>query len=168
MSQNKQIIIRKKTDVSTDVKTPVKTEDDNSTVISTPLSVEVKKSKVKFSIQDDKTKKTVKKHLNENKNSVDIFDVDNVDYRYIMTHYDFSKNKSRPVITQYEKALMIGKRATQIERGCHPNVKVLIGQSPIQIAEEELRQRKIPFIIERTIGTTHEYWKPVDMEVDLD
>lgn len=166
MSQKKQIVIKKKTES----KTGIKTKDDVSTVTSTPLSlsVDTKQSKVKFNINDEKSKKLVKKHLNENKNGIDIFDVDNVDYRYIMTHYDFSKNRSRPVITQYEKALMIGKRATQIERGCHPNVKVLSGQSAIQIAEEELRQRKIPFIIERTIGTTHEYWKPIDMEVDLD
>lgn len=164
MSEKKQVIIRKKTD------TKVKTDDQ----------VDLKKqSKVKFTIPvvdttDDnkanellqKSKKITKK--TENKSSVNIFDVDNVDYRYIMTHYDFSKNKSRAIITQYEKALMIGKRATQIERGCHPNVKVLLGQTPIQIAEEELRQRKIPFIIERTIGTLHEYWKPIDMEIDLD
>ncbi len=167
MSEKKQVIIRKKTDSKV-----------KSTVVSSNDLVEPKKqSKVKFNVTDSvddsqhaetlqKNKKIVKKP--EAKAAVNIFDVNNVDYRYIMTHYEFSKNKSRPVITQYEKALMIGKRATQIERGCHPNVKVLPGQTPIQIAEEELRQRKIPFIIERTIGTSHEYWKPIDMEIDLD
>lgn len=163
MSDKKKVIIRKKTDLK-----------EKSTVISEELVEPKKQLKVKFNVNDNshqdesmqKSKKITKK--TENKSSVNIFDVDNVDYRYIMTHYDFSKNKSRAVITQYEKALMIGKRATQIERGCHPNVKVLLGQTPIQIAEEELRQRKIPFIIERTIGTLHEYWKPIDMEIDLD
>jgi DNA-directed RNA polymerase subunit K/omega len=167
MSQKKQVVIRKKTES--------KVKD---TVISEELLDSKKQSKVKFNViessEDNKTHETVQKtkkiikKANDTKSSLNIFDVDNVDYRYIMTHYDFSKNKSRAVITQYEKALMIGKRATQIERGCHPNVKVLQGQTPIHIAEEELRQRKIPFIIERTIGSSHEYWKPIDMEIDLD
>lgn len=167
MSQKKQVVIRKKT------------EKVKDTVISEELLDTKKQSKIKFTVPvtestDNKTHDTVQKSkkiikkANDTKSSLNIFDVDNVDYRYIMTHYDFSKNKSRAVITQYEKALMIGKRATQIERGCHPNVKVLPGQTPIHIAEEELRQRKIPFIIERTIGSAREYWKPIDMEIDLD
>jgi DNA-directed RNA polymerase I, II, and III subunit RPABC2 len=83
-------------------------------------------------------------------------------------NYDFTKNKTMAKITKYEKALLIGKRAKQIEEGAIPNVKVLPGQSVIQIAEEELRQRKIPFIIKRPIGNTYEYWRPVDMEVNMD
>jgi DNA-directed RNA polymerase subunit K/omega len=71
-------------------------------------------------------------------------------------------------ITKYEKALLIGKRAKQIEEGANPNVKVLPGQSAIAIAEEELRQRKIPLIIKRPLGNTFEYWKPADMEVIMD
>jgi len=98
----------------------------------------------------------------------EIFNDDDVDYRYIITNYDFSKNKTLPKITRYEKALLVGKRAKQIEEGAIPNVKVLPGQTSIDIAEEELRQRKIPFIIKRPIGNKFEYWKPIDMEVIMD
>ena len=98
----------------------------------------------------------------------EIFNDDDVDYRYIITNYDFSKNKTLPRITKYEKALLVGKRAKQIEEGANPNVKVLPGQTSIDIAEEELRQRKIPFIIKRPIGNKFEYWKPIDMEVIMD
>jgi len=98
----------------------------------------------------------------------EIFNDDDVDYRYIITNYDFSKNKTLPKITKYEKALIVGKRAKQIEEGANPNVKVLPGQTSIDIAEEELRQRKIPFIIKRPIGNKFEYWKPIDMEVIMD
>ena len=98
----------------------------------------------------------------------EIFNDDDVDYRYIITNYDFSKNKTLPKITKYEKALLVGKRAKQIEEGANPNVKVLPGQTSIDIAEEELRQRKIPFIIKRPIGNKFEYWKPIDMEVIMD
>jgi DNA-directed RNA polymerase I, II, and III subunit RPABC2 len=87
---------------------------------------------------------------------------------YNKLNYDFTKNKTLPKITKYEKALLIGKRAKQIEEGANPNVKVLPGQSAIAIAEEELRQRKIPLIIKRPLGNTFEYWKPADMEVIMD
>lgn len=110
-----------------------------------------------------KSKKTSKKQDNQ-----EIFNEDDVDYRFIMMNYDFSKNKTLPKITKYEKALLVGKRAKQIEEGANPNVKVLPGQNTIEIAEEELRQRKIPFIIKRPVGNKFEYWRPADMEVIMD
>ena len=114
---------------------------------------------------------TKNKKISASKNvesSFDMFGDDDVDYRYIMMNYDYTKNKTLPKITQYEKALLIGKRAKQIEDGANPNIKVMSGQGAIAIAEEELRQRKIPFIIKRPIGNTFEYWKPADMEVNMD
>jgi DNA-directed RNA polymerase I, II, and III subunit RPABC2 len=111
--------------------------------------------------------KTTKK-LSKKQDQQDIFDEDDVDYRFVMLNYDFSKNKTLPRITKYEKALLVGKRAKQIEDGANPNVKVLPGQNAIEIAEEELRQRKIPFIIKRPIGNKFEYWRPADMEVIMD
>lgn len=98
----------------------------------------------------------------------ELFNEEDLDYRNVMINYDFTKNKTLPKITKYEKALLIGKRAKQIEEGANPNVKVLPGQSAIAIAEEELRQRKIPLIIKRPLGNTFEYWKPADMEVIMD
>ena len=110
-----------------------------------------------------KTKKHTKK-IDTN----ELFNEEDLDYRTVMINYDFTKNKTLPKITKYEKALLIGKRAKQIEEGANPNVKVLPGQSVIAIAEEELRQRKIPLIIKRPLGNTFEYWKPADMEVIMD
>lgn len=110
----------------------------------------------------------VSKKPSKKQDITELFNDDDVDYRYIITNYDFSKNKTLPKITKYEKALLVGKRAKQIEEGANPNVKVLPGQTSIDIAEEELRQRKIPFIIKRPIGNKFEYWKPIDMEVIMD
>ena len=110
----------------------------------------------------------VSKKPSKKQDITEIFNDDDVDYRYIITNYDFSKNKTLPKITKYEKALLVGKRAKQIEEGANPNVKVLPGQTSIDIAEEELRQRKIPFIIKRPLGNKFEYWKPIDMEVIMD
>lgn len=100
--------------------------------------------------------------------SFDMFGNDDVDFRFVMMNYDYTKNKTLPKITKYERALLIGKRAKQIEEGANANIKIMPGQSAIEIAEEELRQRKIPLIIKRPIGNTFEYWKPADMEVLMD
>ena len=83
-------------------------------------------------------------------------------------NYNFSNNKSRSKITKYERALLIGKRAMQIACGASPNVTVVPGQTEINIAENELKQRVIPLIIKRSIGNNcYEYWRPQDMEIDL-
>jgi DNA-directed RNA polymerase I, II, and III subunit RPABC2 len=117
-----------------------------------------------------KNKKNSNKKSDESshKESNDLFNEEDVDFRTVLLNYDFSKNKTPAKITKYEKALLIGKRAKQIEEGANPNVKVLPGQSAIEIAEEELRQRKIPLIIKRPLGNTFEYWRPRDMEVLMD
>ena len=114
-----------------------------------------------------KVKKTGKKS-ETSVQSNELFNEDDVDYRNVLLNYDFTKNRTLPKITKYEKALLIGKRGKQIEEGANPNVKVLPGQSAIEIAEEELRQRKIPLIIKRPLGNTFEYWRPRDMEVNMD
>ena len=101
-------------------------------------------------------------------NTVDMFGEDDLDFRYVMMNYDYTKNVTMAKITKYERALLIGKRAKQIEEGANPNVKYISGQSVVSIAEEELRQRKIPLIIKRPIGNKFEYWKPADMEVNMD
>ena len=85
------------------------------------------------------------------------------DYRTILAGYDPTKNKSRPIITIYERTLLIGKRATQIAYGANPLIEIKPGMDEIAIAEEELKQRKIPLIIKRSIGDHTEYWRPSDM-----
>jgi DNA-directed RNA polymerase subunit K/omega len=115
-----------------------------------------------------KTKKHSTKKLESNISSNDLFNNEDVDYRNILMNYDFTKNRTPAKITKYEKALLIGKRAKQIEEGANPNVKVLPGQSAIEIAEEELRLRNMPLIIKRPLGNTFEYWRPRDMEVLMD
>lgn len=119
-------------------------------------------------VEVNKAIKATSKKTSRRQDSGDLFNDDDIDYRFIMANYDFTKNKTLPRITKYEKSLLVGKRAKQIEEGANPNVKVLPGQNAIEIAEEELRQRKIPFIIKRPIGNKFEYWKPADMEVMMD
>ncbi len=75
-------------------------------------------------------------------------------------------HKTLPFLTKYEKARILGQRAKQIEIGSKPLVKV--PENIIDgyvIAELELREKKIPFIIKRPIpGGAFEYWHLKDLE----
>jgi len=76
-------------------------------------------------------------------------------------------HKTLPYLTKYEKARILGQRAKQIECGAKPLVKVPenIVEGYI-IAELELQQKRIPFIIRRPIpGGAFEYWNLKDLEI---
>jgi DNA-directed RNA polymerase I, II, and III subunit RPABC2 len=76
-------------------------------------------------------------------------------------------HKTVPFLTKYERARILGQRAKQIECGAKPLVKVPenIIDSYI-IAELELEQKKIPFIIRRPIPSGgSEYWNLKDLEI---
>jgi DNA-directed RNA polymerase subunit K/omega len=75
-------------------------------------------------------------------------------------------HRTLPYLTKYEKARVLGQRAKQIEVGAKPLVKV--PENIIDgyvIAELELREKKIPFIIKRPIPSgAFEYWHLRDLE----
>ena len=76
-------------------------------------------------------------------------------------------HRNIPFLTKYEKARILGQRAKQIETGSNPFVKIPenIVDSYI-IAELELREKKIPFIIKRPIPSGgFEYWHLKDLEI---
>ena len=73
---------------------------------------------------------------------------------------------TNPFLTKYERARILGQRAKQIETGATPFVKVPenIIDSYL-IAEMELQQGRIPFIIRRPLPNGgSEYWKISDLE----
>jgi len=76
-------------------------------------------------------------------------------------------HRTIPFLTKYEKTRIIGQRAKQINSGAKPFVNV--PQHIIDgyiIAELELKQKKIPFIIKRPIpGGGSEYWNVKDLEL---
>lgn len=76
-------------------------------------------------------------------------------------------HKTIPFLTKYEKTKVLGQRSKQIECGSKPFVKVPenIVDGYI-IAELELQQKRIPFIIKRPIpGGAFEYWNLKDLEI---
>lgn len=75
-------------------------------------------------------------------------------------------HKTIPYLTKYERAKILGQRAKQINSGATPFVKVDEGViDGYIIAEMELIQKRIPFIIRRPIpGNKCEYWNLKDLE----
>lgn len=75
-------------------------------------------------------------------------------------------HRTLPYLTKYEKARILGQRAKQIEVGSKPFVKVPENiVDGYVIAELELREKKIPFIIKRPIPSgAFEYWHLRDLE----
>lgn len=74
-----------------------------------------------------------------------------------------------PVLTKYEKTRVLGQRASMIEHGATPFIQVPshIIDSHI-IAEMELNEKKIPFIIKRPLPNNgFEYWRLSDLEFIL-
>jgi DNA-directed RNA polymerase subunit K/omega len=76
-------------------------------------------------------------------------------------------HRTIPFLTKYEKARILGQRAKQIETGARPFISV--PENVIDgyvIAELELQQKRIPFIIRRPIpGGAFEYWNIRDLEM---
>lgn len=86
------------------------------------------------------------------------------DYADIMRAYDPSKNKTRNLLSKYEKVKIIGLRTEQLQRGAEPVIKWDKEFDPHAIAEEELKQKKIPFMIRRVLpDNTKEYYRLDDM-----
>ena len=71
-----------------------------------------------------------------------------------------------PFLTKYEKARIIGARALQISK----NAPILVNPDketdPILIAEKELREHKIPFIIRRFLPDgSYEDWAVKELKL---
>lgn len=72
-----------------------------------------------------------------------------------------------PILSKYEKTKILGLRTKQINHGAKPFVSV--DEEVIDgyiIAERELMEKKIPFIIKRPISNNKfEYWRLEDLEI---
>ena len=84
------------------------------------------------------------------------------------TYSDYFKNThtTRPYITKFEKAKIIGVRAEQLAVGAKANIQVPEYLTDVRkIAENEFYEKKIPFIIRRKLpGGDFEYFRLSDFK----
>lgn len=78
-------------------------------------------------------------------------------------------HKTIPILTKYERARILGQRAKQINSGASIFVNMDDSDDMYDgylIAQKELLEKKIPFIIRRPLpGGGSEYWKLKDLEI---
>ena len=75
------------------------------------------------------------------------------------------QNTTSNKLSKYERTLILGIRAQQLTLRAQPLIDIPKNiDSVITIAEMELEQRKLPFIIKRPYGNTFEYWKLADLQ----
>lgn len=116
-------------------------------------------------------KNLTEKYINENHPEVLSHNFDEISklmrvVRNDENHIIDPLHKTLPFLTKFEKTRIIGQRAKQIETGSTPFIKVPDNiMDGYLIAELELQQKKIPFIIRRPIPNgTCEYWDVNDLE----
>ena len=104
---------------------------------------------------------------------IDVMDPDNNDdpEKDGVTKSGYIKNKERitsKFLTKYERARILGTRALQLSKNAPPMIGLLEGESdPYKVAERELTERKIPFIIRRYLpDQTYEDWKVSELTYD--
>ena len=75
-------------------------------------------------------------------------------------------HETLPILTKYEVTKIIGVRLKQLNNGSPPYIK--IGKNILDnhvVALEELKQKKLPFIIARPLSKNKtEYWDINDLE----
>jgi len=92
--------------------------------------------------------------------------VPNEDINLLMKDYQKKKKRYKTVnqLTKYEKTKVLSERASQIDDGSSIFIEDYSNyDNAYEIACEELKQKKIPFIIKRPYGNTFEYWKLNDL-----
>jgi DNA-directed RNA polymerase I, II, and III subunit RPABC2 len=88
------------------------------------------------------------------------------DFNDIMAKYDPTKNITKNILSKYERVKIIGLRSEQLQRGADAYIEIdkTRAFNPREIATEELRQRKLPFMIKRRLPNgVDEYWRLDDM-----
>jgi DNA-directed RNA polymerase I, II, and III subunit RPABC2 len=77
----------------------------------------------------------------------------------VLKQMNEGRKVSIPILSKFEKARILGMRIQQLTDGALPLIDTKGFTSYIEIAEEELRQKKTPYIIKRRLANNkYEFW----------
>lgn len=81
-------------------------------------------------------------------------------YENVLENIQNTTKKTIPILTKFERARIMGVRMQQLAYGAKPRVDTSDLKSIAEIVNKELLERKIPFIIRRTLPNgKFENWK---------
>lgn len=87
-------------------------------------------------------------------------------YKNVLENIQKNTKKTLPMLTKFEKARIIGVRLQQLAYGARPLIDTSNCKNIEDIVNEELKQRKIPFIIRRTLPNgVCEDWKMEEFDL---
>ena len=106
--------------------------------------------------------------VNEEEEEIDILDEEGKGNKKSSKEIDKEKRITTEYLTKYEKARVLGARALQISKNAPVMINLEPGEwNPLSIAEKELKEGKIPFIIRRYLpNNTYEDWKVNELKLD--
>lgn len=104
----------------------------------------------------------------EGEEEIDILDEEGKQNKKNSKEIDKEKRITTEYLTKYEKARVLGARALQISKNAPVMINLEPGEwNPLSIAEKELKDGKIPFIIRRYLpNNTYEDWKVNELKLD--
>ena len=86
-------------------------------------------------------------------------------YKNVIENIQKNPKKTIPYLTKFERARIMGVRLQQLAYGAKPRINTDGLHSINEIVEKELIQRKIPFILRRTLPNgVSEDWKMEEFE----
>ena len=76
------------------------------------------------------------------------------------------KKSTAPIMTKYERTMVIGVRTKQLQLGARSTVDTRDCEDEIEIAKKELLERKMPLMIKRVVSPSQiEYWRLKDLQL---
>jgi DNA-directed RNA polymerases I, II, and III subunit RPABC2 len=97
----------------------------------------------------------------------------NINQHIVSIHETYSNYYSTdkitsPILTKFERAKILGIRAEMLANGAEPVISKPYPNNTYQIALEELKQKKIPLIIRRTLPNGNiEDWRLDDLIIRI-
>lgn len=87
-------------------------------------------------------------------------------YKKVYEIIEKEPKKTLPILTKFEKARILGVRMQQISSGAPPLVNTKGLNTIVDVVKAEIMQRKIPFIIRRTLPNgKKEDWRIDEFQV---
>ena len=74
-------------------------------------------------------------------------------------NYDIKNNITGNILSKYEKTKILIERIHHLTSGAKPYISIQNFNNYYDIALEELKQKKLPYIIKRVNGDIIDYWK---------
>jgi DNA-directed RNA polymerase subunit K/omega len=134
-------------------------DDDNISNIS-EVDIDIEEG-TELGISDEESDKEYSIIEDNIQNNIEDINVFNKNYELLKKN-----NITSIFLNKYEITKILSKRSEQLESGSIPFIKGYEKYNNVyDIALEELKHKKIPFILKRFINNKYEYWKLEDLKI---